>query len=89
MAEVIRESVVSPYEAAGRVTEWLEGTEFSGQKIAPQMMYQYVKAERIPASRNVEGHWEIDVEDLAKWFDGYVSRKRNLAAKATQPPKTA
>lgn len=81
--------VVSPYEAAKLVTDWLENTEFAGQKIAPQMMYQYVGAERIPAKRNAEGHWEIDEDDLQNWFDGYVNRKRTLAAKGQQERKTA
>lgn len=76
-------NVLSPYKAADLVTEWLADTEFGGQKISPQMMYQYVKAERIPSRRGVDGHIQIDEEDLKKWFEGYVERKRTLAAKAT------
>jgi predicted site-specific integrase-resolvase len=79
---VDEQTAFSPYAAANLVTEWLRDTEFAGQRISPQMMYQYVNVERISAYRDPGGHWKINEEDLRKWFEGYVGRKRNLVAKS-------
>lgn len=81
--------VLSPYAAANIVTEWLKATEFSSVRVVPQMMYQYVANERIPAHRDSEGRWQIRLEDLEEWYRKYINRKRELAAKAGPERKSA
>jgi len=72
---------VSPYKAAGIVNKLLldAGVE---KVLPPQMFYNYTTA-RVRAGKNSfievvevsEGKYEITLEGLNKWFEGYLAKQ--------------
>jgi hypothetical protein len=78
MSSVGNEGKVSPYKAATLVTEWLRRDDEPGV-VAPQMLYQYVGAGRIPATKDDDGHWQIEYTDLEEWYDEYLKRRHEAA----------
>jgi hypothetical protein len=86
---------VTPYACAAIVNEWLqvheiadENSETGYKQVPPQMFYNYVKKDYIP-SIVIEGKKFVNVEDLKKWYVGYVTKTRTpkSAAKKFAAPE--
>jgi hypothetical protein len=50
-------------------------------EVRPQMVYNYIKDERIPAFRNESGKLRVSVEDAEAWVEKYSANKVAREAK--------
>lgn len=74
---------VTPYQCAAIVNEWLkfhsvldESTESGFKETPPQMFYNYTNKGYIAVTW-IEGRKYVNIDDLKKWYVGYVTKTRS------------
>lgn len=72
----------SPYQCAGVINKELAARGFDIQ-LPPQMFYTYVNKGYIKSFERNGRKLVLDV-DLAKWFEVYLQKKADLAARKAQ-----